>query len=128
MALVCRYVSRHWGDYCGCYYYYYYSQKYTFILFSQASHGRSYNIETDNSSFERLEQFKYLGTTLTNKNSMQGDIKSRLKSGSACYHSVQNVLCYSLVYKDIKIKIYGTVMLPVVFMVGNLVAHIQGGT
>jgi len=38
--------------------------------------GRSHNIKTDNSSFERVEDFKYLGTTLTNQNSIQEEIKS----------------------------------------------------
>jgi hypothetical protein len=41
-------------------------------------------------------------------------IKSRLKSGSACYHSVQKLLSSSLLSKNIKIKIYRTVILPVV--------------
>ena len=45
---------------------------------------------------------------------MQQEIKSRLKSGSACCHSVQIVLSYSLLYKNVNIKIYGTVILPVV--------------
>jgi len=35
-----------------------------------------------------VEEFKYLGTTLTNKNSIAEEIKSRLRSGNACYHSV----------------------------------------
>ena len=46
----------------------------------------------DNSTFERVEVFKYLGTTLTNQNSIPEEIKSRLRSGNACYHSVQNLL------------------------------------
>jgi len=45
---------------------------------------RSHNIKTDNRSFERAEEFKYLETALTNKNSIQEVIKSRLKSGNAC--------------------------------------------
>jgi len=53
--------------------------------------GRSHSIKTDNSSFERVEEFKYLLTTLTNQNSTQEDIKSSLKSDDACYHSVQNL-------------------------------------
>jgi hypothetical protein len=41
--------------------------------------GRSHRINTDNSPFERVEEFRYLGTTLANENSIQGEIKSRLK-------------------------------------------------
>ena len=53
----------------------------------------------DNESYEIVEQFKYLGTTLTNQNSIQEEIKSRLKSGNACYRSVQNLLSSSLLSK-----------------------------
>jgi len=41
--------------------------------------GRTHSMKTDNTSFERVEDFKYLGTTLMNKNSIQEEIKSRLK-------------------------------------------------
>jgi hypothetical protein len=51
----------------------------------------SKNIKIANTSFERVEKFKYLGTTLTN-HSIQEEIKSRLKPGNACYHSLQNLL------------------------------------
>ena len=50
--------------------------------------------------------FNILGTTLTNQNSIQKEIKSRLKLGNACYHSVQNLLSSSLLSKNLKIKIY----------------------
>jgi hypothetical protein len=68
----------------------------------------------DNNSFERVEQFKYLGTTLTSRNSIQEEIKRRLKSGNACYRSVQNLLSSSLLSKNTKIKIYRSIILPVV--------------
>ena len=45
---------------------------------------------------------------------MKEEIKSRLKSGNACYHSVQNILSSSLLSKNLKIKIYRTIILPVV--------------
>ena len=43
--------------------------------------GRSHKIWIDNSSFEKMEDLRYLGTNLTNQNSIQEEIKSRLKSG-----------------------------------------------
>ena len=61
-----------------------------------------------------MEGLKYLGTTLTNQNSIQEEIKSRLKLGNARYHSVQNLLSSSLLSKNLKIKIYRTIILPVV--------------
>ena len=63
---------------------------------------------------EALEEFKYLGTNLTNQNSIVEEIKSRLRSGSACYHSVRNLLSSRLLSKNLKIKIYRTTLLPVV--------------
>jgi hypothetical protein len=42
--------------------------------------GRSHNIKTDHSSYERAEELKCLETTLTHQNSIQEKIKSRLKS------------------------------------------------
>ena len=68
----------------------------------------------DNRSFERVEEFKYLGTTLTNQNSVQEEIRCRLKSGNACYYSVQNLLSSCLLSRNLKIKIYRTIILPVV--------------
>jgi hypothetical protein len=61
--------------------------------------------EIDNSSIERVEEFKCLGTNSTKQNAIQEEIKSRLKLGNACYHSVQNLLSSSLLSKNLNIKI-----------------------
>ena len=61
-----------------------------------------------------MEKSKNMGSTLTNQNSIQEEIKSRLKSGNSCYHSVQNLLSSSLLYKNVKIKIKRTIILTVV--------------
>ena len=66
--------------------------------------GRSRSIKTGNSSSERVEDFKNLGTTLTNQNSIQEEIKIRLKTGNACYHSVKNLFSSSLLSKNTKIN------------------------
>jgi len=91
--------------------------KYTFMVMSRDQNaGRSRNIKSDNKSFERVEQFKYLGTTLTNQNYIQDENKIRLNSGNACYHSVQNLLSSSLLSKNLKIKIYRTIILLLLCM------------
>ena len=74
-----------------------------------------------------MEEFKYLGTTLTNQNSIQEENKSRLKLGNACYHSVQNLLSSSLLSKNLKIKEYRTLILPLFFM-GVTLGSNEGGT
>jgi len=43
--------------------------------------GRIQSVRIDNSTFERVEEFKYLGTALTNQNCIAEEIKSRLRSG-----------------------------------------------
>jgi hypothetical protein len=54
-----------------------------YMVMSRDQTAGQSSMEIDNSSFERVEDFKYLGTTRTNKNSLQEEIKSRLKSGNA---------------------------------------------
>ena len=61
-----------------------------------------------------MEEFKYLGTNLTNQNSIAEEIKNRLRSGNACYHSVQNISSSRFLSKYLKIKIYRTTILRVV--------------
>jgi hypothetical protein len=56
--------------------------------------GQNGYIQIGSKSFETVDQFKYLGTTLTNQNSIHEEIKSRLKSGNACYQSVQNLFVF----------------------------------
>jgi hypothetical protein len=58
--------------------------------------------------------YSYLGTTITNQNLIQKENGRRLNSGNACYHSVQKLLYSRLLYKNIKIRIYKTIILPVV--------------
>ena len=61
-----------------------------------------------------MKELKYFGTTVTNPNFIQEEIKSRLKSTNAFRHSVQNLLFSSLLSKNLKIKIYRNIILPVV--------------
>ena len=65
--------------------------------------------QIDNSSFERLEEFKYLRITLTNQDSIRKEITSRLKLGQ-----MQNIFSSTLLSKNLKIKIYKIIFLTVV--------------
>jgi len=76
--------------------------------------GRCPNTKTDNSTFERVEEFRYLGKTITNQNSIQEVVKGRLKSSNACYHSVQNLLSSTLPSIHLKIKKYRNIILRLV--------------
>jgi hypothetical protein len=75
------------------------------------------DIKIANRTFENVSQFKYLGTIVTNRNLFQEEIKRRLNSDNACYHSVQHLLSSRLLSKNTKIRIYKTIILPVVLYV-----------
>jgi hypothetical protein len=64
-----------------------------------------------------VSRFRNLGTKVTNQNFIQEKIKRRLNYGNACYHSVQNLLSSRLLSKNLKIRIYKTIILPVVLHV-----------
>jgi hypothetical protein len=66
--------------------------------------------------FKRVEVCEYLEATLKSQNCIQEEIKSRFKSGNVWYHSVQCLLFSCLLHKNLKNKIYRTVILPIVFM------------
>ena len=72
------------------------------------------HIKIGSNSYEKVETFKYLGSLLTNQNSIQEEIKCRLKARNSCYYSVQTLLSSRLLSKNLKIKIYKTIILPVV--------------
>jgi hypothetical protein len=57
-----------------------------------------------------MAQFTYLGTTVINQNFIQEEIKNKLNSANACYHSVQNISSSRLLSKSISVRIYKTII------------------
>jgi hypothetical protein len=84
------------------------------LLSRHQNAGQNRHIKIANRSFENVSRLKYFGTTVTNQNFIQEEIKKRLNSGNGCYHTVQNLLSSRLLLKNVKIRIYKTIILPVV--------------
>ena len=88
-----------------------YAEKTKYTIMSQGMNARqNHNTKIDNKAFERVEQFKYLGTT--NQNSIQQEIMSRFKSGNAFYHLVQNLVFQFAIQKHKDYKIHINIILP----------------
>ncbi|KAJ4435786.1 hypothetical protein ANN_18405 [Periplaneta americana] len=82
------------------------------------SRSRTFSVIDDEDSSENNannhKKFKYLGATVTNINDTREEIKHRINMGNACYYSVEKLLSSSLLSKNLKVRIYKTVILPVV--------------
>jgi hypothetical protein len=84
------------------------------LLSCQQNVGQNRDIKIANRSFENVSQFKYLGTTVTHQNLIQEEIKRRLSSDNACYHSVQSLLSSRVLSKNLKMRTCKTIILPLV--------------
>jgi hypothetical protein len=76
--------------------------------------GQRHSIQIADGSFEDMEKLRYLGTTLTEQNCMHEEIKNKLNSRNACYYSIQTLLSSRLLSRNVTVKIYKTINLPVV--------------
>jgi hypothetical protein len=76
--------------------------------------GQRQSIKTAKRSFEDVAKLKYLGATTTDQNLRTKRLKSILNLGNACSHSVQSVLLSRLLSTNVKVKIYKTIIMPVV--------------
>jgi hypothetical protein len=90
-------------------------EKPKYMLMSRSQKvGQKRSIKIASRFLEYVAKFKYLGTTLTDQNHMHEEIKSRLNSGNACCHSVQSILSSCLLSRNVKVKVWKTIILPVV--------------
>jgi hypothetical protein len=89
-------------------------EKTLYVAVSLPGDRGNHDIKTGNRCFENVIQFRYLGTTITSQNLIQEEIKRRLNSGYACYHSVQNIFSSRVLSENIKFRIYKIIISPVV--------------
>ena len=73
----------------------------------------SQNIVIENLSFENVEKFKYLGVTVTNTNNIREEIKRRINMGNACHCSLEKIVTIPLLFKNLKVPTYKTIILSV---------------
>jgi hypothetical protein len=83
--------------------------RYMLMSHSQKT-GQKHSIKIANRSSEDVKKFRHLGRTLTDQNQMHKEIKNTLNSGNACYHSVQSLLSSRLLSRNLKVKIYKTII------------------
>jgi hypothetical protein len=76
--------------------------------------GRNHDTKIATRCYKNVAQFKYLGTTITNQNLFQKEIKRRLNLSNAWYHSVLYLLSSHLLSKNVKCRTYKTIILPAV--------------
>jgi len=93
------------------------AEKSKYMIMSRDQNAvKNHNMKTDNKSLETVELFTYFGTALKDMTYFHEYIKSKLKSGNACYHSMQNLTSSSLFSKNINFKPHRTIILSVFCM------------
>ncbi|KAJ4442605.1 hypothetical protein ANN_04194 [Periplaneta americana] len=91
------------------------SEKSKYMIMSRGQNiVRNGTITIGDLSFEKVEKFKYLGATVTNINDTREEIKHRINMRTACYYSVEKLLSSNLLSKNLKVRIYKTLILQVV--------------
>lgn len=70
-------------------------------------------MKVENHRFKRVSHFNYLGSILTNDNTIKTDIDIRLKKGNNCYYGLGKVLNAKTVSRNLKVQIYMTLIHPV---------------
>jgi hypothetical protein len=90
------------------------AEKTTYMFMMQPQNaGKNHNIKTGNKSFKSMAKFKYSRKTETNQNCSHKEIRKRLNSGNAYYHSDQNFLSSHLLSQTVKITTHKTIIVPV---------------
>jgi hypothetical protein len=105
------------------------TEKTKYMLLSRHQNaGHNQDIKIGNVCFENVAQFRYFGTTITNQNLIQEEIKRRLHSGNACYCLLQPLLSFRLLSKNKRLEYTKTIILPVVLYGCETCFDIKGGT
>jgi hypothetical protein len=78
------------------------------------SNENQHNLQVGNLTFEKVDNFKYLGVNKNSKNEMHREISERIASGNRCYHSICKLLKSKLLSKKSKKLLYTSYLRPVI--------------
>ena len=88
--------------------------KYMVLMRDDTKEEDKEDFKTKNRTFERVDTFKYLGSSLNERNEILPEIKERIAAGNRAYFSLQNVFRSKNISKRTKKVIYKTIIRPVV--------------
>ena len=72
------------------------------------------NLKINNSYIEQVQQYKYMGSIINDSNSIEEEVKERIALGTKAYYANQKFFKSKLVTKSSKLKLYRTVIRPIV--------------
>lgn len=88
--------------------------KYLVVSKSLRTQHVGQNLTIGSYNFEGVQQFKYLGSTLTGENDATSEVKQRIASGSGCLFGLHSVFRSKWITANTKKTIYRTVLRPVI--------------
>jgi hypothetical protein len=71
-------------------------------------------IEVEEYKFRRIDQFKYLGSIITQDNDIKTEISMRLQSANKCFFGLSNIFRSRAISKNLKVRMYLTLLRPIV--------------
>jgi hypothetical protein len=81
---------------------------------SRKPYNENENVKMRTYNFEIVKAYTYLGTVLTNKNELRPEIEKRITNSNRAYYALLPVLKSQLALRAEKVKIYKTLIRPVV--------------
>jgi len=88
-------------------------EKTKFMVLSRSNENQ-YNLQVGNLTFEKVENFKYLGVNINSNSDMHQEISERIASGNRCYHSISKLLKSKLLSRKSKTLLYTSYLRPVI--------------
>ena len=84
-----------------------------FMEVSNSTVNYSAPLRINGHSFEKVKEFKYLGTIINDKNILRAEIGNRIKMANKCFFGLKRQLRSNLINRKTKLKLYKTLILPV---------------